>query len=293
MQKIISITLSFIILISLISLTIVINFNIMINSKTINKIASNINYLDLINIKMKENELKETYDSLYLSLQQGGISKETIEEVYKQDFFQKITAKIIDVESNYLLTGKNLKTYTITDLNRIIEEDIQKMSKLSEEEKQTIITILHHSSSKILTIENIIRSNINNISSNKLKIIHYLLSSKFKVILLCLIIISILLQLMINKEKLLPYIFIPTIICSILELFISIFTPHILFSNISNKFLQTILFPYLQYFLTNLLFISLILLGISVIYLMANESIVIKEKNKIKPKLKGKKLADI
>ncbi len=289
MKKVISIILSIIILISLLGLTIIININIIMKNKTISKVASNIKYIDLVNIKMKENELKETYDSIYISLQQEGISRENINKIYKQDFFEKITTKIIYTEVKFLLTGNISKTYTINDINNLIKKDIEKIN-LQQEEKEKIIKILNYNSSKILTIENIIRSNINNISPTKIKIVRYFLSYKFKVILLCLLIICILIELVLNKERLLPYIFIPTIICSFLELLISIFTPKSITTNIANKFLESILYPYIKIFLNNLLFTSLIILGISIIYLMVNESVMKKEKRRLKPKIKKKRL---
>lgn len=288
MKKVISIILSIIILISLLGLTIIININIIMKNKTISKVASNIKYIDLVNIKMKENELKETYDSIYISLQQEGISRENINKIYKQDFFEKITTKIIYTEVKFLLTGNISKTYTINDINNLIKKDIEKIN-LQQEEKEKIIKILNYNSSKILTIENIIRSNINNISPTKIKIVRYFLSYKFKVILLCLLIICILIELVLNKERLLPYIFIPTIICSFLELLISIFTPKSITTNIANKFLESILYPYIKIFLNNLLFTSLIILGISIIYLMVNESVMKKEKRRLKPKIKKKR----
>lgn len=289
MKKVISIILSIIILISLLGLTIIININIIMKNNTISKVASNIKYIDLVNIKMKENELKETYDSIYISLQQEGISRENINKIYKQDFFEKITTKIIYTEVKFLLTGNISKTYTINDINNLIKKDIEKIN-LQQEEKEKIIKILNYNSSKILTIENIIRSNINNISPTKIKIVRYFLSYKFKVILLCLLIICILIELVLNKERLLPYIFIPTIICSFLELLISIFTPKSITTNIANKFLESILYPYIKIFLNNLLFTSLIILGISIIYLMVNESVMKKEKRRLKPKIKKKRL---
>lgn len=269
----------------------IINLNIIMKDKTINKVSSNINYINLVNIKMKENELKETYDSIYISLQQEGISKEQIKEIYKQDFLKKVTTKIIHTEINFLLTGNILKTYTINDLNNLIKKDIENMN-LHQEEKDKIVEVLIKNSPKILTIENIIRSNINNISMKKIKIIRYFLSYKFKVILLSIIIMAIILELIINKERLLSYIFIPTIICSLLELLISIFTPSIIMKSITNEFLENILYPYIKVFLNNLLFTSLIMLGISIIYLMMNEYIIKKEKRLIRPKIK-KKMIDI
>lgn len=289
MKKIMSILLSFVILVSLLGLTMIININIIMKEKTISKVASNINYIDLVNLKMKENELKETYDSIYVSLQQEGITKEQINEIYKQDFFKKVTAKIIYTEVNFLLTGNIIKTYTINELNNLIKRDIKKLN-LQQEEEEKIIKILSNNSSKILTMQNIIRSNINNISFQKVKIIRYLLSYKFKVILLCLIIISIILELIINKERLLSYIFVPTIVCSLIELLISIFIPKLIVKRITNEFLENILYPYIKIFLNNLLFTSLIILGTSIIYLMMNEYIIKKEKRIIKPKIKRKRI---
>lgn len=289
MKKIISIMLSITILMSLLGLTTIININIIMKDKTISKVASNIKYIDLVNIKMKENELKDAYDSIYIALQQEGISRKDINEIYKQDFFEKITTKIIYTEVNFLLTGNITKTYTTNEINNLIKKDIEK-TNIQSESKEKIINVLSNNSSKILTIENIIRSNINNVSPTKIKIVRYFLSNQFKVILLCVLIICILIELMLNKEKILPYIFVPTIICSIIELLISILTSKLIIANITNKFLESIIYPYIKSFLNNLLFTSLIILGISIIYLMMNESVIKKEKRVLKPKIKKKKL---
>lgn len=293
MKKLISGMLSLIIFISLIGLILIININGLLKYKTIEKVTSKIKYLDLVNIEMNENELKEAYDSIYISFQQEGMPGEIVDKVYEQDFFKKVMAKIIYIESNYLLTGNTLETYTIDELNKLIVKDINKLDNIDDNERKVIINIMSNNSSKILTMENIIRSNINNIAPLKIEFIRYVLGDKFKIILLSLIIIAILLLFFINREKVFPYIFIPTIICSVFFLVISIFTSNLLVSFISNEFLEGILYPFIKLFLGNLLFTALILLGVSIIYLMMNEMITVKEKSKIRPKIKNKGIIGI
>ena len=286
MKKVISIILSFIIFISLTTLTIILNINILTKYKTIDKISSKINYLDLVNIKGKQNDIQKNYDDIYLSYPENNINSDLITKIYNQKFAKDVTTKIIYTELNYLLTGKSEKTYTIDELNTLTSKNINNIKNLSDNDKQIINNIITDNNLKILTIENIIRGKINNISYYKLKIIRYVLDYKFKIILLCLIIISIILEYIINKEKLFPYIFVPTIICSILELLIAIFLPSILFNLISNEFLKTIIYYYLKEFSNNILFTGLSILFISIFYLIINEKIINSTKKVIKPKLK-------
>lgn len=288
MKKIVSIILAMIIFISLITLTTVLNINMLTKYETIHKISSKINYLDLVNIKTNKNDLQEIYDEIYLSFQEYNIPPETIKQFYNQEFFAKVTTKIIYTESNYFLTGKELKTYTLEELNNLAKENIHNIKKISKDEEELLNTLLERNNQRILTIENIIRSRINNMSYYKIKLIRYILDYKFKVILLCLMIISILLEYIINKEKLLPYIFIPTIICSVLELIISIFIPNIFSKTITNNFLEFLVYPYIKMFANNLLFTALLLLLISIFYLIINEKMTAKLKKIIKPKITKK-----
>lgn len=292
MKKIISVLLSFIILITLIGLIFILNINNLLKFKTIDKVSSKIDYLNLVNINTEENELKDTYDSIYLFLQEEGLSSELITKIYQQDFFRKVTSKIIYIEVNYLLTGNIIKTYTGDELNNLFEEDVNKIKNLTDSERKKLESVMRNTS-EILTMENIIRSNINNIDTRRIELTRYILGDKFKVILLCLLIIAILLLFILNRERVFIYVFVPTIICSILLLCVSLFFTNVILQIISNKFVEVILYPFIKLFLDNLLFTSLIILGISIIYLIMNEIVVNKEKRKIRPKIKNKGIIGI
>lgn len=292
MKKIISVLLSFIILITLIGLIFILNINNLLKFKTIDKVSSKIDYLNLVNINTEENELKDTYDSIYLFLQEEGLSSELITKIYQQDFFRKVTSKIIYIEVNYLLTGNIIKTYTGDELNNLFEEDVNKIKNLTDSERKKLESVMRNIS-EILTMENIIRSNINNIDTRRIELTRYILGDKFKVILLCLLIIAILLLFILNRERVFIYVFVPTIICSILLLCVSLFFTNVILQIISNKFVEVILYPFIKLFLDNLLFTSLIILGISIIYLIMNEIVINKEKRKIRPKIKNKGIIGI
>jgi len=292
MKKIISVLLSFIILITLIGLIFILNINNLLKFKTIDKVSSKIDYLNLVNINTEENELKDTYDSIYLFLQEEGLSSELITKIYQQDFFRKVTSKIIYIEVNYLLTGNIIKTYTGDELNNLFEEDVNKIKNLTDSERKKLESVMRNTS-EILTMENIIRSNINNIDTRRIELTRYILGDKFKVILLCLLIIAILLLFILNRERVFIYVFVPTIICSILLLCVSLFFTNVILQIISNKFVEVILYPFIKLFLDNLLFTSLIILGISIIYLIMNEIVINKEKRKIRPKIKNKGIIGI
>lgn len=291
MKKLFSILLAFVSSISIFLLIIIFSIQFLVSEKTISKIASKIHYLELVNIDEESSELKENYDSIYLSLKDAGISNFQIKKFYETDFFEKIATKVIYIESNYLLTGKALKTYTIDELNNLSSKTISQMNQLKKEEQALLTSTMQENNLKILTMENIIRSDINNITYSKLQVLRYFFSNTFKVILLCLIIISILLQYFLNKEKMFAYIFIPIIICCVIELVFSILLPSMFFRIISNSFLESILYFYVRDFSNYLLLISLILLIISAFYLMVHESIAEKMKKRIRPKIKKIKVS--
>lgn len=286
MKKLVSIFFSLINLIAIFLLIFIFSVHFLVREETVNKVSSRIYYLDLVNIEAGASEMKENFDSIYLSLKNAGVSNSHIQEFYEGNFFKKAVGKVIYTESNYLLFGGELKTYTLDELNSLSNKTISQMKDLMEEEKRVLSSTMVENNLKILSIENSIRSTINNASYSKIQLIRYIFSNPFKVILLCLILISIVCQYFLNKEKMFSYIFVPTILCCMMGLLISLFLPIFFIQFFSNPFLEMILYFYIKVFSNYLLYFSLILLSISIFYLMIHESMIERMKKHIRPRLK-------
>lgn len=294
MKKIVSVSLSIVIFISVIVLTLILNINFMIDSNTIDKISKDLDYLGLVDIQGESSKIKNYYDDLYSLLQENDVSQETISKIYKTDFFNLVTSLIVSKGIDSILTVETDKYYfkdpnssfTKEELDTLLEEELEKAGINDDK----ILDLMKDNNSNIIKIEKVVRNGISMVIGNN--IVKYILSYPFKIILVCLTTILIIILYLMNKEKYLPYIFVPVILASILSLFLSLFLGKIIFYLVSDNFLLEFINPFVKPFTRNLLFSSLILLFISVIYLMINEGISNINKRIIKPKIKMRKNID-
>ncbi len=289
MKRLISLVLSFIIFLLLLILIIILNINSVTKYNTINNISKKVNYLNFIDIKSNKNEIRDNYNILYLSLEKANISKEIIEKIYKSDFFVEVTSHIIYKEFTYLKDPYNKKAsiYSKQQLDRLVDYYVDKINDIDDPIKEEIKEIMKSNNNNIITIEAIIRKDIANTSLYKLKLLRYLLNLNVKIILLCLIIILMIVECLLNKEKLIPYIFVPTTLSSVFGLLIALFFKQIVISNV-DEFSLNFIIPYIELFSKNLMFTSILIIMISIIYLMINEYFVNKNKKIIRPKIKQK-----
>lgn len=295
MRKLVSVFSAIIVFISVTFLTLILNINVLTSSYVIEDVTKSLDYLELVGIKGNFNQLKDYYNELYSSLQKNNVSQEMISKIYKTDFFNKVTSKIILNRINMVLSDPNDKLYirdpypmyNKEELDDLLDAEILK-AKIVIDDKT--LNLIRENNNIIMEIEKLFSNNYSIFDNDKIAVIRYVLGYPFKIILICLIIILIIIMYLINKEKCLPYIFIPIILASFLTLVLSLFFSKILIYVILDDFLLEFINPFVKVFTNNLLFSSLILLFISIIYLMINEFISNRKKRKIKPKLKLKKV---
>lgn len=293
-RKLVSVFSAIIVFISVTFLTLILNINVLTSSYVIEDVTKSLDYLELVGIKGNFNQLKDYYNELYSSLQKNNVSQEMISKIYKTDFFNKVTSKIILNRINMVLSDPNDKLYirdpypmyNKEELDDLLDAEILK-AKIVIDDKT--LNLIRENNNIIMEIEKLFSNNYSIFDNDKIAVIRYVLGYPFKIILICLIIILIIIMYLINKEKCLPYIFIPIILASFLTLVLSLFFNKIIIYVILDDFLLEFINPFVKVFTNNLLFSSLILLFISIIYLMINEFISNGRKRKIKPKLKLKK----
>ena len=279
MKKIISILFAIICFLSLLILTIVLNINLLTKNKNIVKQTKNINYIELVSLNTINTDNKEIYDEIYYSLQKSDLPLEKIIIFYESDYIKEVFKNIIYNSSNYLFYNKEYKKYNVNTLNKLADKKI-KDKELREQVKNINYNFVN--------MENNIKYNIDSIDYNKIRILRYIMDNKFKVILLSLIMISIIIEIILNKEKIIPYIFTSSTICSIVDIIISISLSFIVTKNINNEFVLLFIKPFVEYFDRTLLITGLVMLIISTIYLMINQKIDNITKIVIKPRIKVK-----
>ena len=279
MKKIISILFAIICFLSLLILTIVLNINLLTKHKNIVKQTKNINYIELVSLNTINTDNKEIYDEIYYSLQKSDLPLEKIIIFYESDYIKEVFKNIIYNSSNYLFYNKEYKKYNVNTLNKLADKKI-KDKELREQVKNINYNFVN--------MENNIKYNIDSIDYNKIRILRYIMDNKFKVILLSLIMISIIIEIILNKEKIIPYIFTSSTICSIVDIIISISLSFIVTKNINNEFVLLFIKPFVEYFDRTLLITGLVMLIISTIYLMINQKIDNITKIVIKPRIKVK-----
>ncbi len=291
MKKVVTIFLAIIVFISVIFLTFILNINILTDSQVIKDIAKDLDYLELVDIKGNSSNLKDYYNELYSSLQKNDVSQEMISQIYEMDFFNIVTSSIIYNKIASILDMSNDKYYirdpyhhfTKEELDILLDEEFNKNGFNDDK----ILDLMKENNVNIIEIERVVGNGISMVIENN--IVRYMLGYPFKIILVCLITISIILLYLMNKEKYLPYIFVPVILSSFLVLVLSLFLKRIITYFVLDSFLLEFVNPFVKIFSNNLLFSSLILLFISAIYLMINEFISNMYKKKIKPKIKIRK----
>lgn len=290
-KKVVTIFLAIIVFISVIFLTFILNINILTDSQVIKDIAKDLDYLELVDIKGNSSNLKDYYNELYSSLQKNDVSQEMISQIYEMDFFNIVTSSIIYNKIASILDMSNDKYYirdpyhhfTKEELDILLDEEFNKNGFNDDK----ILDLMKENNVNIIEIERVVGNGISMVIENN--IVRYMLGYPFKIILVCLITISIILLYLMNKEKYLPYIFVPVILSSFLVLVLSLFLKRIITYFVLDSFLLEFVNPFVKIFSNNLLFSSLILLFISAIYLMINEFISNMYKKKIKPKIKIRK----
>lgn len=283
MKKIVSFFLSFLIFLSITMLIFILSMNFLFCESTIYELSHNIDYLDLVDIKAEEGELKHNYDELYLALEQD-LSNDLVIKIYESTLPSKITAMLVLNESDYVFQSFSTKLVDESSIYNLISNEIQKMG-FSEENRKRVVSVIQKNSSSIISLERVIREKISNYSKGFLLFIRYLLGYTFKVILVCLLTIAIILQFIINKRNYLPYIFVPTILSSVLSLLTSLFLLSFLKGKI-HEFLFLFIRSFLSSYSNFLLFISLLVLFISILSLMMNEKITCYDKKILKPRIK-------
>lgn len=294
MRKIVSIFLTIIVFISVTFLTLILNINVLTSHYVIEDVSKSLDYLELVDIKGSSSKLNNYYNELYSSLQKNNVSQEMIDKIYKIGFFKEVTYKIIIDEISMIMGDSNDRIYikgphsmyTKGELDKLLDEEILK-AKLVIDDKT--LNLIKKNNNIIMEIEKSFRNSYSIVGNNKIAVIRYVLGYPFKIILICLITISIILLYLINKEKYLPYIFVPIILASFLTLVSSLFLKKIILYFVLDDFLLEFINPFIKIFTNNLLFSSLILLFISTVYLMIDEFISNMSKKKIKPKIKLKK----
>lgn len=278
MKKFFSIIFGMIIFICLFVLTIIINLNFLFKEKTINNINKNMDYMSFVNVAGKKDNINNIIDSTYEVLIKSGMSYTDIKNAINSKYLKSVVSKIEVDEINYLFYGKKS--------NALSKNDLKNMQNKYIKDKK-IILALNFLNPSILEIERNINKNIDSIPNNNLKVVRYLFTNDFKIILLTLITISCVLIIIINKEKFIPYIFVPSCIVGIIELLIVLFADNYLYKYLSGLVYVFIL-PFVKQFTGTLLKTSLIIMCISVFYLLISDNISEKSKVILKKRIKIK-----
>lgn len=273
MKKLFSFILVAINFISLFLLCIIININMLTKEKNINKLTSKINYLDYVQVD-NTSEIKDIYDNIYLELKDNVGSSE-ISTIYNSSYISFVTSKIISNGIEFLLYNKSYKTLTTRELNKevnfnntLIDDAVKKINY------------------NFVTINNIVKYRISSISINKTNFIRFLFNPNTKVILLTLIILSIVILYLLNKEKVLKVIFVPTTLCGLFDVLVAIILPYFLKNIYKDEFVIDFLNVFIKEFVNKLFIYGIVIIFFSIIYLIINEKIEEKIKIVVKPKLK-------
>ena len=272
MKKIFSFILILINFVSLFLLCIIININMLTKEKNISKLTNKINYLDYVNIDSKS-EIGDIYDNIYLELQDSLTSKE-ISIIYDSKYIRKVTSKIIYDGVSLLLYNKNYKL-TTNYLNDKVDFNNTRIDNAVRKINYNFVTI-----------NNIVKYRVSSISINKTNLIRFLFKPGTKVILLTLIILSIIILYLLNGEKILKIIFVPAIICGLLDILIAITIPIFLKYIYKDLFVIKFLNVFIKEFGNRLFIYGIVIIFISIIYLLINDRLEEKIKIVVKPKLK-------
>ena len=272
MKKIFSFILILINFVSLFLLCIIININMLTKEKNISKLTNKINYLDYVNIDSKS-EIGDIYDNIYLELQDSLTSKE-ISIIYDSKYIRKVTSKIIYDGVSLLLYNKNYKL-TTNYLNDKFDSNNTRIDNAVRKINYNFVTI-----------NNIVKYRVSSISINKTNLIRFLFKPGTKVILLTLIILSIIILYLLNGEKILKIIFVPAIICGLLDILIAITIPIFLKYIYKDLFVIKFLNVFIKEFGNRLFIYGIVIIFISIIYLLINDRLEEKIKIVVKPKLK-------
>lgn len=280
MRKFFSIVIAIIIFIAVLFLTLVLNINLLIRKDNINKIASNIDYLDLVNVE-GSNNIKDIYDDMYIEMEKNDVRYKDINSFYNSNYIKHVSSIIINDNVNYLLYGKK-NELTTSKLNKILDKELVNDSKKE----------IKKSNYNFVNIDTNIRYFIDDIPTNINKIIRYIFGLNFKIILLAVLIISIIIEYILNREKSISYIFTSTLICGFIELLIAVFLKVGINYLISDLFYRLLLNSFSNNLVKMLIVTSGILILISIIYLGFNQIYEDKKKIIIKPRIKVKNIVN-
>lgn len=288
MKKFISIILSIMIFICLFLLTIILNINALFKKSNIRKINNSMDYTELVDIMGEKINVEKNFDNIYGKLLENKFTSMEITNLYNSKYIKEMVIKIETDNINYLLYKKEYKPVTTDDIGLDIKlngiKDIKGndiSSKITDSVKEIINASFKES-------EENIKEEIDSIPSVYLKIIRYMFKNTFKVILVALILINCIILIMINKNKFIPYIFVPCMIVGIIEILIVFFLDNIIYKTLDN-FMYILMHPYVEYFTNKLLITSLIIMCISLFYLAIGDKIDEKSKVFLRKKLKVKK----
>lgn len=287
MKRVISFFLSFIIFIIITLLGLIFSIHLLIRENVIKKETQNISYLELVDIKAEEGEVKKNYDEFYLSLEEV-LPNHLIKKLYESKIPSRIMRCLLLNEIDYIFNSFDTKVIDEEIIQKIVDEEMRVMG-LNDSDRASVLSVIGSNSYRIINMEEAIRKKINSFPKKSLLLVRYFCGYPFKIILLCILTIAIIMEFLINKRNYLPYIFIPTIISGVLSIFISIFMTTFIKSR-----MQEFLFILVRFFISSLsdslLVIGLMILFISILSLMFNEIIIKRGQVVIKPRLKMKRL---
>ena len=272
MKKIFSIFLILINFISLFLLCIIIDINMLTKEKNVNKLVDKINYLDYVNINSKS-EIGDIYDNIYLELQDRLDSKE-ISTIYDSKYIRSVTGKIVYDGVSLLLYNKDYKL-TSNYLNKKVSFN-----------NTLIDNAVRKANYNFVTINNIVKYRVSSVSISKINLIRFLFKPGTKVILLTLIILSIIILYLLNKEKILKLIFVPATLCGLLNILVAIIIPDLFKHIYDDQFVIKFLNVFIKGFIDRLFIYGVVIIFFSIIYLIINEKMEEKIKIVVKPKLK-------